>query len=521
MPDSLPRNIVDCSQLQQDLFIEADVAIVGTGAGGGVAARTLSQAGLRVVMIEEGPFKTTGDFRMQESDAYPTLYHDVANRKTDDKAITILQGRAVGGGTTVNWTSCFRIPEQTLAHWQQHYGWTHNSETLAPWYRRVESLFNIQPWPVHNASNSALVRGADKLGWQNDVIARNVRRCRNLGYCGMGCPVGAKQSTLLTCIPDAMKHDATLLTRLRAQQLIMRGDGIEEIECHALTAIGVDPTGVKVRVRARHVVLAAGGIGSPALMLRSRLPDPHGLVGKRTFLHITVGTFAHMRDRVDPYYGAPQTATSNQFLWRDGVTGEMGYKIEAVPLQPGLAATALGAFGIRHAELMEGLPYLQPLIAIMRDGFHDESAGGSVSLNSDGSPLLSYPLNNYLWRGIRHAYASLMQIQFAAGAQRVGAAHSDSAWYDNWLQAQAAVEQMPMKPHHARLFSAHVMGGCVMGADRTRSVVDLDGNHRHVSNLTVIDGSIFPTSIGANPSLPIYTLAAWQSEKLATSLRQA
>jgi choline dehydrogenase-like flavoprotein len=521
MSDSPSCGIIDCSQLQQDRVIEADVAIVGTGAGGGVAARTLARAGLRVVMIEEGPYKTTGDFTMQEAEAYPALYYEVANRKTVDKAITILQGRAVGGGTTVNWTSCFRIPEQTLRHWQHHHGWTHTGESLAPWYRQAEALFNIKPWPVHNASNGALVRGTDKLGWHNEVIARNVRRCRNLGYCGMGCPVGAKQSTLLTCIPNALDRGATLLTRLRAQRLGLVGDRVDEIECHALNAPGSDTTGIKVRVRARHVVLAAGGIGSPALMLRSNLPDPHGLVGKRTFLHITIGTFAQMRDRVDAYYGAPQTATSNQFLWRDGATGEMGYKIEAVPLQPGLAATAFSAFGVRHAELIASLPHLQPLIAIMRDGFHPDSPGGSVSLNSDGSPVLSYPTNNYLWRGVRHAYASLMQIQFAAGAQRVGAAHSDSAWYDNWQQAQNAVAQLPMQPHHARLFSAHVMGGCAMGADPGRSVVDLDGNHRQMSNLTVIDGSVFPTSIGANPSLPIYTLAAWQAEKLAIGLRRA
>jgi choline dehydrogenase-like flavoprotein len=519
MAGSLPRNTIDCSRLQQDRIIEADVAIVGTGAGGGITARALSQAGLKVVMIEEGPYKTTNDFTMKEADAYPELYYEVASRKTADKAITILQGRAVGGGTTVNWTSCFRIPGRTLTHWQQQYGWRHNSETLAPWYRQVESLFNIHPWPVHNVSNTALSRGTDKLGWHNEVIARNVRGCRNLGYCGMGCPIGAKQSTLLTCIPDAMKHGAILLTRLRAHRLVQKGERIEEVECHALTDIGPDETGVKVRVRARHVVLAAGGIGTPALLLRSKLPDPNELVGKRTFLHITVGTFALMRERVDPYHGAPQTVTSNEFLWRDGVGGEMGYKIEAAPLQPGLAAIALSPFGVRHADLMARLPYLQPLIAILRDGFHEDSQGGSVSLNSDGSPVIDYPMNDYLWRGVRHAYQSLMQIQFAAGAQRVGAAHSDSAWYDSWSKARDAILKLPMKPHHPRLFSAHVMGGCAMGADPTRSVVDLEGNHRYLSNLSVIDGSIFPSSIGVNPSLPIYAMAAWQAAKLAASLR--
>jgi choline dehydrogenase-like flavoprotein len=512
------RQSVDCSELRQDLVVEADVAVVGTGAGGGVTARRLSKAGLKVVMIEEGPYKTTKDFAMREADAYPALYQEVANRKTADKAITVLQGRAVGGGTTVNWTSCFRIPQLTLSHWQQVYGWKHSEASLAPWYQKAESLFGIQPWPAHNQSNSVLQTGAERLGWHNEVIARNVRGCRNLGYCGMGCPVSAKQSTLLTCIPEAMERGAMLLTRLRAHKLIADGDRIKEIVCHAMNERGSDTTGVRVRVRANHVVLAAGGIGTPALMLRSALPDPHRLVGKRTFLHLTVGTYALMPKRIDAFHGAPQTITSNEFLWRDGISGEMGYKIETVPLQPGLAATAMSEFGTRHAELIAQLPHLQPMIAILRDGFHDASQGGTVSIGSDGSPSLDYPVNDYIGRGIRHAFGSLMQIQFAAGARRVAAAHSDSDWYPDWPSAQRGIQALSMKPHYPKLFSAHVMGGCAMAADPERSVVDLQGKHRHVGNLTVIDGSIFPTAIGANPSLPIYALATWQAEQLVASL---
>jgi len=106
--------VIDASTLTDDRSFEADVAIVGTGAGGGTAAEILSHAGLSVVMIEEGPLATSSDFHMREAEAYPQLYQDSASRKTKDKAINILQGRCVGGGTTVNWTSSFRTPEATL-----------------------------------------------------------------------------------------------------------------------------------------------------------------------------------------------------------------------------------------------------------------------------------------------------------------------------------------------------------------------------------------------------------------------
>jgi choline dehydrogenase-like flavoprotein len=511
-------SIIDCSTLQQDKIVEADVVVIGTGAGGGISAQIFAEAGLNVVMVEEGPYQSTADFHMQESEAYPHLYQEVANRKTADKAITILQGRTVGGGTTVNWTSCFRIPDKTLEHWQQQYGWSLDNTKLKPSYEYAEKLLNIHPWPVHNPSNAVFARGAKKLNWQHEVIARNVKDCRNLGFCGLGCPVGAKQSTLVTCIPSALSKGASLYSRLRADKLIRNGDAITEVECHAMNAKGADTTGIKVNIRARHIVLAAGGIGTPALLLRSSIPDPYERVGKRTFLHVTVGTAARMKEKIEPYYGAPQTISSNEFLWRDGVTGKMGYKMESAPLQPALAATVFADFGQKFADVMATISHTQPLIALMRDGFNEQSIGGTVKLNSDGSPVLDYPLNDYTWEGIRHAYASMTEIQFAAGAVEAMPVHSHSSWYRSWKQAKKEIKSLSLAEHNQKLFSAHTMGGCAMGVDEKISVVDLEGRYQQLSNLSIIDGSIFPSSIGANPSLPIYAMATLLANKLKSKL---
>lgn len=510
---------IDCSTLKQDKIVEADIVVIGTGAGGGISAQIFAEAGLKVVMIEEGPYQTTSDFHMQESEAYPHLYQEVANRKTADKAITILQGRAVGGGTTVNWTSCFRIPDQTFEHWQQHFGWSLDNTKLKSSYDYAEKLLNIHPWPVHNPSNTVFERGAKKLNWHHEVIARNVKGCQNLGFCGLGCPTGAKQSTLVTSIPSALNKGAQLFSRLRADRLIVKGDSVKEVECHAMDTKGADTTGIKVTIRARHIVLAAGGIGTPALLLRSKLPDPNEDVGKRTFLHVTVGTAARMKEKIEPYYGAPQTITSNEFLWRDGVTGKMGYKMESAPLQPALAATVFSEFGQDFADAMANLSHAQPLIALMRDGFNEQSVGGTVRLNDDGSPVLDYPLNDYLWEGIRHSYKSMLEIQFSAGAIYAMPMHSDASWYRSWKEAKKEVENLSFAANRQKLFSAHTMGGCAMGKDESNSVVDLDGRHHQLSNLSIIDGSIFPSSIGANPSLPIYAMATLLANKLKDKLR--
>jgi choline dehydrogenase-like flavoprotein len=513
-------SVIRCEHLQEDRVVEADVAIVGTGAGGGVTAEILAQAGLRVAMIEAGDFKTHADFHMQEAEAYPQLYQEVASRKTRDHAITILQGRTLGGSTTVNWTICFHIPGPTLDHWGQEFDLSvFNEEELAPWYAHMEKRLHVHPWTRHNASNLALRDGAKKLGWKHEVAARNVHHCRSLGYCGTGCPIDAKQSMLVTTIPAAMGQGAVLLTRCRADRLVTRAERVQELECSALDERGAKRTGVRVTVRAKHFVAAAGGIDSPALLLRSGVPDPSGQLGRRVFLHVTAGSAGIMPGRIDPFYGAPQSVYSNEFLWRDGVDGELGYKMETAPLQPVLAATAFKAWGQAHAGFMAELPFIQPTIALLRDGFHEHSPGGRVQLRDDGTAVLDYQLNDYFWRGARAAYASMAELQFAAGARRVLPLHTGARPYKNWKEAQAAIADLAMKPLHAQLFSAHVMGGCMMGPDEAKSVVDPDGTHHQIRNLSVIDGSLFPTSIGANPSMPIYAVAARQATHLAKRLQ--
>lgn len=515
--------VVDASTLADDRSFEVDVAIVGTGAGGGTAAEILCDAGLSVVMIEEGPLATSSDFRMRESDAYPQLYQESAARKTKDAAINVLQGRCVGGGTTVNWTSSFRTPEATLAHWHDAFGLDgYGAADLEPWFERMERRLGITAWRVApNRNNDALRRGASALGIGVGSIHRNVVGCWNIGYCGMGCPTNAKQSMLVTTIPAALARGATLLTRTRAWKLeIAKGrDGqIAAVECIGLDSRGTDPTPRRITVRAKTFIAAAGAIGTPALLLRSGVPDPHSVVGKRTFLHPTVVSAALMPERVDGFAGAPQTIYSDQFL-EGALDGPIGYKLEAPPIHPVLTATTLPGDGAEHARWMREFSHLQVIIALLRDGFHPESRGGSVALRADGSPLLDYPLNDYFWDGARRALASMAQIQFAAGAITVMPVHNSGASFKSWNEARAAIAALPLAPLVAPVFSAHVMGGCPMGPDVRRAAVDPSGRYHHLDNLYVLDGSLFPTSIGANPQLSIYAVAAKLAHALAAALR--
>jgi len=506
------------SRLEQDLTLEADVAIIGSGAGGGTTAEILSAAGYKVLLIEEGPLKTSSDFKMLEDQAYTSLYQEGIGRMSKDGAITILQGRAVGGTTLINWTSSFRTPDQTLEHWaKEHNVKGHGSAEMAPWFEKMEQRLGVAPWVMPpNANNDVIRNGCEALGYSWKVIPRNVRGCWNLGYCGMGCPTNAKQSMLVTTIPATLEKGGELLYLARAERLQIEGDQVTGLLCVAMDERCVAPNGRTIQVKARHYVLAGGGINSPGLLLRSKAPDPSGQLGKRTFLHLVNFSAGQFSEVINPFYGAPQSIYSDHFQWNAGVTGPMSYKLEVPPLQPALASTLLGGFGTQNALRMEQLPHTHMMLALMRDGFHPDSPGGSVELRGDGTPVLDYQVSAYAWDGLRRAYHSMAEIQFAAGAKSVLPLHADADYVNTLAKARELIDELSLELYRTRLGSAHVMGGCAMGEEAKNAVTDSLGRHHQLRNLSVHDGSLFPTSIGANPQLSVYGLTA----KLATALAE-
>jgi choline dehydrogenase-like flavoprotein len=227
-----------------------------------------------------------------------------------------------------------------------------------------------------------------------------------------------------------------------------------------------------------------------------------------------------MPERIAGWNGAPQTVYSDHFLWEDGVTGKAGFKLEVPPTQPALISTLFGLYGQEHADWMEKLPHLHIQLALQRDGFHPESPGGTVQLRQDGSGELDYPMNDYFWEGMERAWRVLAESQFAAGGKNVRVSHLDGKPYQNWAEARVHIPTLRREANTATVGSAHVMGGCTMGEDEKRSVVDSLGTHRQLKNLSVLDGSVFPTSIGANPQVSIFAMTAKNTNALITRLQK-
>jgi choline dehydrogenase-like flavoprotein len=320
---------------------------------------------------------------------------------------------------------------------------------------------------------------------------------------------------LVTTIPTALDRGATLLVETRAERLELVAGRITALQCVEVQPNGaVAPGAHRVRIVARHYVVAGGAINSPALLLRSGAPDPHRSLGARTFLHPVVASVANFDHLVAGWRGAPQTIYSDHFLELDAIDGPIGFKLEAPPLHPLIYTITMTGHGRDTATRFAGFPNDHALLALMRDGFHPESRGGQVSLRSDGSPELDYPLTPFVMDGARRALLTMAELQFAAGARQVNIGHELAPPYATWAEARDSISHLPMQPLLTKVVSAHVMGGCGMSADAEHGVVRPDGIHWQLENLSVHDGSVFPTSIGANPQLSIYGLA----NKLATQL---
>lgn len=499
---------IDGTKLTEDTVYEADVVIVGSGAGGGISAEELSKAGFKVIIVEMGSLKSSSDFKMEEKYAYPDLYQESAARRTKDKGIGIFQGRTVGGSTTVNWTTSIRTPEPTQQYWRDVFDVKLDGEdALAPFFAKAEQRLNIHPWPVPpNPNNQALQDGCKKLGYDFTVISRNVHGCANLGYCGMGCPLNAKQSMLVTTIPEALDSKAKLITNIYVQQLKWHGDKVEAIEAITTDSDFQRRKSVNVTFKARHYILSAGAIGSPSILMRSKVPNPSGRLGKYTYLHPVVISGALMNEPMRSHSGAPQSIYSDEFLFKDGIDGRVGYKLEVPPVHPLLIGTKLIGYGEQHARMMREFNNIQVHIALLRDGFHPESVGGTVELSKYGDPVLDYPISDYLFEGMKRAMLNMAELQFEVGAKEVFPIHKQATGYKTWQQTKEAIEQFTFDKYWTTVVSAHVMGGCNMGENVENSVVDSFGRHHQLENLSIFDGSVFPTSLGANPQLSIYGL---------------
>ena len=491
--------------------LSCDVCIIGSGAGGATLAAGLVERGLDVIMLEAGEYDTQKDFDMNETTAFQRRYQEKGLRATEDLAITILQGRGVGGSTTINWTSCFRTPDRILDLWAHRHGVdTLSSELLRPHFEAIEKRLSIQTWPEEliNANNQTLWKGANKLGWNVEPLRRNVLGCMNSGYCGMGCPADAKQGMLLTYIPDALEKGLRLYANTKAEKLVEKNGKIDHIE------VSVSGSDTRFNIRPKICVSSCGAVNGPALFLRSEIND-NGRVGLRTFLHPVAGVAAIFPAAVNGWYGAPQSVSSHEFI--DRGPNKVGFFLEHAPTHPVLAATASSGFGVSQQRFMQNLYRASFVLALHVDGILDSDQGGRVTVGSNGRIYVNYPISDALKEGFQESMKRMIEVSLAAGAEDTMTLHTVPIH----VRKMDEINQLDSAEYGALkhgLFSAHQMGGLTMGGDPSSSVVNPSLQHHRITNLFVVDGSVFPTALGVNPSESIYGLAHWARDIVSQAI---
>ena len=496
--------------ITENTRLECDVVVIGSGAGGGLVAGELAMAGKSVIVLEKGGYVSDTDFTLQESEAMNNLYLHRGTLTSKDKGVTILAGSTLGGGTVVNWCTSFRTPNDVLSQWEEISGLKDfTGSALQESFAAVEQRIHVNlDNSAHNRQNQLLFDGSKALGYHAGVLRRNAEGCeQRCGTCLFGCRYGCKQSTMKTYLQDAYDHGARIIVHCSADKVLLE-NGKKAVGVRALAYNPETGATHEVIVRAKGVVVAAGSIHSPAVLLRSGLDNRH--IGRHLFLHPVAVATGLYPEPVNPWHGVMQSAYSNEFASLDG---NYGYKLEVPPMHPGLMGAAFPWYGARSFRnyASEGA-YMASFIVLARD-----KGEGYIALDRGGEPEIRYVTSVFDRRHLLHGLRRAARIHFAAGATRVMSLHvkptlieqqGDSSVNERqWRQFDLQLERHGMGPNRLMIFSAHQMGTCRMGADPRLSVVDGTSQVHGVEGLFVCDGSVFPAPSGTNPMLSIMGLA--------------
>ena len=479
--------------------LDCDVCVVGSGAGGAVAAFEAANAGRSVVVLECGPAWSEPDLVPREAEGSARLFWDRGLAATEDLGVVLFAGRALGGGTVVNWMTSLRLPADIRAEWEA-IGVDGMGSELDEHYSAVEARIEVNTEEsIRNAQNGALARGLDALGRPWSIIPRNARGCGDCGHCGYGCRAGAKRSSARTYLADAVARGAQVVTDCEARTITTANGSVTSV-----TAMAGER---RITVRAARVVLAGGAIGTPALLLRSGLGG--AFAGRRLFLHPVPAVFARYADPIRMWSGVPQSVMSDAFARLDGA---YGFRLEVPPVLPGVAAAGIvWRSAEQHRETMRALDRFAAFIPIVRD-----REPGRVRVDRDGAALVSYAVRGADAAMCVRAIVETAQVHLAAGAREVRTFHTQPLAIEpggNLRAFAEAVASRGVAANTVGMFSAHQMGTAGMGSGRD-SVADPDGAVRGVRGLHVADASAFPNASGVNPMLTVMALARRNARRM-------
>jgi choline dehydrogenase-like flavoprotein len=489
-PGTPPGNVMTRDHHRGDSVVDADVVVIGSGAGGATVAAELAEAGFDVAVVEDGSYYQTRDFTADTSAMTRQLYRNGGvTMAIGSPPIMYQEGRAVGGSTVINGGMSWRTPDKVLARWDRELGITGIARDLEPYFERVERRIHVAPMDpeVIGNDNRLLKKGADAKGWKVIDNLRNQAHCAGSNRCAFGCPTGAKQSALVSYVPRALHYGARIYADVRVDRITRHGG-------RATGVIGtVAGSGHQLTVRARLVIAACGAIHTPALLARSGVRSPSGQLGKNLAMHPNVKLVAIFDEDVTGWKGAHQAFQVREFQ-------DQGLLFAAVNLPPSILAMSFPHRGAQLGQLMQH--YDRMVLAGML--CEDTTTGRVRTIN--GRPQAFYQLAAADAANLQRGVSLLSELLFAAGARRVLLPFHHAAELHGPDDARQLLDRT-IAARDWELFTVHMMGTARMGPDRATAVTDPFGQVHGTDGLMVADASLFPTPIGVNPMETIMALA--------------
>lgn len=481
---------------------EYDVVVIGSGAGGGTVAQELSplvSAGLRVLVLEKGPRFRPEEFTGQELEMAGALYEEQGGFLTADGTMTLAFASAYGGTTVVYTGTSVIAPERVIRAWRVT-GLTHGDlERRSRKFMAQNHVHHLAPAEI-NENNRLFLEGCERLGLPAAAFPVNTQGCLGSSLCNLGCPNLAKMGTHRVQLPSAERNGVEVVTRAEVLRLEERA---------AIVRVGEPAPGAKglpsewapgrYRVRAGVVVVAAGAVGSPALLLRSGFGARLPRLGEGFTCHPAHILVAEHARPITNDVGFPKTYLLDRAV-------EERFVLETCMYFPFTTAKNLTGLGAAHSTFMRAFPRLQMILVLACDR---AVPGNRVTVDGAGRPVVHYRFTPAVVESLVQATRTASRIFFAAGARRV---HAPSA-SPPLIEARDAerldelIDARHFKPGRISISAAHLMGGGAMGADAATSVADAWGRVHGVPWLRIADASLFPDALEINPYLTIMALA--------------
>lgn len=504
-PPDLPRAEVTAPPtvtIDEELRPEADVVVVGSGSGGGVIAGELATGGLDVVVLEAGEEPT---YPPDELTALSELYWRGGLQMTADGNVAILAGATLGGGSTINWMTCVPPSDLVRDRWARHHGLEGlDGPDFDAHLDAVSERIGVTDEASElNGPNQRLRDGADALGWSWQVARRNadldLHDPATAGHVGFGDRTGSKLGTLRTYLVDARDAGARIFARTRVERVETAGG-----HASGVTAIHtrLDGTRVPVRVRARDVVVAAGALETPAVLLRSGIGGP--ATGRFLRVHPVPNLPGYYPRPQRGWWGPPQTCIIDEHV---GALAGHGFLIETPHLLIGISAATLPWRNARDHKLIVG----RSANAAVFLAVNRERGAGRVTIDEDGEAMIHYPLDDPFDRElIRRSIIALVRLHAAGGADAIVDIHPAQDIWKRGDDVDTYAERIADRSLGAGgrvLFTAHQMGSARMGDDPESSVADPHGELHDTPGVWIGGTSAFPTAVGSNPMLTCMALA--------------